>query len=103
MPIGFARMRSNTVRSNDEVWLLALHPLLQGLDRDQLGRLAREGELETWSPGEEVVRQIVGVGALQPNEGRTFTFAVEVFTPKHSAHENLTAETQRRGDAQRKP
>ena len=37
--------------------LLALHPLLQGLDRDQLGRLAREGELETWSPGEEVVRQ----------------------------------------------
>ena len=53
--------------------------------------------------GEEVVRQIVGVGALQPNEGRTFTFAVEVFTPKHSAHENLTADAQRRGDAQRKP
>jgi hypothetical protein len=31
--------------------------------------------------GEEVGRQIVGVGALQPGEGRTFTFAVDVFTP----------------------
>ncbi|HEY9229927.1 MAG TPA: hypothetical protein VIP11_24965 [Gemmatimonadaceae bacterium] len=31
--------------------------------------------------GEEVTRQIVGVGALQPGEGRKFTFAVEVFTP----------------------
>lgn len=32
--------------------------------------------------GEELTRQVVGVGALQPNEGRTFTFAVEVFAPK---------------------
>ena len=32
--------------------------------------------------GEEVIRQVVGVGAIQPNEGRTFTFAVEVFAPK---------------------
>ena len=31
--------------------------------------------------GEEVARQVVGVGSLQPNEGRTFTFAVEVFAP----------------------
>jgi hypothetical protein len=31
--------------------------------------------------GEEVKRQVVGVGALQPNEGRTFSFAVEVFAP----------------------
>ena len=31
--------------------------------------------------GEEVGRQIVGVGALQPGEGRTFTFSVEVFAP----------------------
>ncbi|MEO7084085.1 MAG: hypothetical protein ABI442_03790 [Gemmatimonadaceae bacterium] len=31
--------------------------------------------------GEEVTRQIVGVGALQPGEGRTFTFSVDVFTP----------------------
>lgn len=31
--------------------------------------------------GEEVARQIVGVGALQPGEARTFSFAVEVFTP----------------------
>jgi hypothetical protein len=31
--------------------------------------------------GEEVTRQVVGVGALQPGEERTFTFAVEVFAP----------------------
>jgi len=29
--------------------------------------------------GEEIVRQLVGVGALQPGEQRTFTCAVEVF------------------------
>jgi hypothetical protein len=29
--------------------------------------------------GEEVVRQVVGVGALQPDEERTFTLAVELF------------------------
>jgi hypothetical protein len=29
--------------------------------------------------GEEIVRQLVGVGALQPGELRTFTCAVEVF------------------------
>jgi len=32
--------------------------------------------------GEEIARQVVGVGALQPNEGRSFTFAVEVYAPK---------------------
>jgi hypothetical protein len=31
--------------------------------------------------GDEVTRQVVGVGALQPGEGRTFTFSVDVFTP----------------------
>ncbi|MFL5617707.1 MAG: hypothetical protein ACJ79A_04855 [Gemmatimonadaceae bacterium] len=31
--------------------------------------------------GEEVGRQVVGVGALQPGDGRTFTFSVDVFTP----------------------
>lgn len=31
--------------------------------------------------GEEVARQVVGVGALEPGEARTFSFAVEVFTP----------------------
>jgi len=30
--------------------------------------------------GEEVSRQVVGVGALHPAEQRTFTLAVEVFT-----------------------
>jgi hypothetical protein len=31
--------------------------------------------------GEEVARQMVGVGALQPQEARTFTLSVEMFTP----------------------
>jgi len=31
--------------------------------------------------GEEVARQMVGVGALHPSERRTFTLAVEVITP----------------------
>jgi hypothetical protein len=31
--------------------------------------------------GEEVARKVVGVGALQPNEGRTVTLSVDVFTP----------------------
>jgi hypothetical protein len=30
--------------------------------------------------GEEVARQMVGVGSLQPDEERTFTMSVEVFT-----------------------
>jgi hypothetical protein len=32
--------------------------------------------------GEEIDRQIIGVGALVAAESRTFTLAVEVFTPK---------------------
>jgi hypothetical protein len=35
--------------------------------------------------GEEVSRQVVGVGALNPAERRTFTLSVEVFAPKNSA------------------
>ncbi len=31
--------------------------------------------------GEEVARQLVGVGALSAKERRTFTLSVEVFTP----------------------
>ncbi len=31
--------------------------------------------------GEEVTRQVVGVGAIHPDDVRTFTLAVEVFTP----------------------
>ncbi|HEX3865777.1 MAG TPA: hypothetical protein VHV78_03460 [Gemmatimonadaceae bacterium] len=31
--------------------------------------------------GEEVSRHVVGVGAIQPGEGRKFSFSVEVFTP----------------------
>ena len=32
--------------------------------------------------GEEIARQQVGVGALQPSEERTFTLSVDVFTPE---------------------
>lgn len=35
--------------------------------------------------GEEVTRQIVGVGAIPPGEQRKFTVAVEVFEPAASA------------------
>jgi hypothetical protein len=31
--------------------------------------------------GEEITRQIVGVGALGPGEGRTFSISVDVVTP----------------------
>jgi uncharacterized protein YbaR (Trm112 family) len=31
--------------------------------------------------GEEVARQVVGVGAFQPDEQRTFTLSVDVFAP----------------------
>ena len=31
--------------------------------------------------GEEISRQVVGVGALRPTEARTFTLSVEVATP----------------------
>ena len=31
---------------------------------------------------EEIARQVVGVGALRPNEQRTFTLDVEMFAPK---------------------
>jgi hypothetical protein len=31
--------------------------------------------------GEEVTRRVVGVGALQPNEGCTVTMAIDVFAP----------------------
>jgi len=31
--------------------------------------------------GEEIARQVVGVGALQPGDARTFSLAVEVFKP----------------------
>ena len=34
--------------------------------------------------GEEVARQIVNVGALQPGEQRSFTFSVDVFVPGES-------------------
>ena len=34
--------------------------------------------------GEEVARQVMGVGALAPGEERTFSLAVEVFAPSAS-------------------
>jgi hypothetical protein len=35
--------------------------------------------------GEEVSRQVVSVGALNPQQQRTFKLAVEVFTPASEA------------------
>jgi hypothetical protein len=35
--------------------------------------------------GDEVTRHVVGVGALEPGETRTFSFSVEVFTPEGTA------------------
>ena len=35
--------------------------------------------------GEEVTRQVVGVGAIPPGEQRKFSFAVEVFAPAEIA------------------
>lgn len=37
--------------------LLERHPLLQRLDAEQLAHVASSGELETWNPGEEIVRE----------------------------------------------
>ncbi|MCL4865326.1 MAG: hypothetical protein KJZ47_05490 [Gemmatimonadales bacterium] len=34
--------------------------------------------------GEEVARQVVGVGALQPSDERVFSLSVEVFVPQES-------------------
>jgi len=35
--------------------------------------------------GEEITRQVVGVGALKPDEERTFTLAVELFAGPNKA------------------
>jgi hypothetical protein len=43
--------------------------------------------------GEEVGRQIVGVGALHAGEGRTFTFSVDVFTPSGNNFQEWGSET----------
>jgi len=37
------------------------------------------------SQGQEITRQIVSVGVLNPEEQRTFRLAVEVFTPSGEA------------------
>jgi len=41
--------------------------------------------------GEEVTRQVVGVGAIPPGEQRKFAFAVEVFAPE-GAEEPILAD-----------
>ena len=47
--------------------------------------------------GEEVGRQIVGVGALQPGDGRTFSFSVDVFAPQGSVIPSWGEETRPAG------
>jgi hypothetical protein len=41
--------------------------------------------------GEEVSRQVVGVGAIPPGEQRKFTFAVEVFAPSAAIEPEVEA------------
>jgi hypothetical protein len=58
------------------------------------GSFKNPGNAEAWEysvvisvrndRGEEVAKHVVGVGALQPNEGRTVTLSVDVFTPNAS-------------------
>lgn len=48
--------------------------------------------------GEELARKVVGVGALAPNEGRTVTVTVDVFTDAGPA-----IEVERRADTTRAP
>ena len=58
--------------------LLALHPLLSGLEREQLDRLAPLGELESYSADEEVVRQgTLGDSLFLILSGRVSVFAGE--------------------------
>ncbi len=48
--------------------------------------------------GREIARQVVGVGALQPAEQRSFVLAVEVFTPAAAkAEDAVVCETTRIG------
>jgi CRP-like cAMP-binding protein len=62
--------------------LLSLHPLLQGLVREQLDRLAHEGELESWSADEEVVRQgTLGDALYLILSGRVGIFAGDTDRP----------------------
>ena len=48
--------------------------------------------------GEELARKVVGVGALAPNEGRTVTLSVDVFTATGTA-----VEVERRADTLQAP
>jgi hypothetical protein len=47
--------------------------------------------------GEEVARQVVGVGALQGTERRTFTFSVDVLPPQAPAAPVTTAAAPKAG------
>lgn len=52
---------------------------------------------------EEVAREVVNVGALQPREGRTFTLSVEVLPPKAPALTRPAAATDRSSQAAHLP
>ena len=38
--------------------------------------------------GEEIARKVIGVGALDPREGRSVTLSVDVYTPKNVKRPN---------------
>lgn len=52
------------------------HPLGGGPWEYSMVLTIRNGE------GKEIARQLVGVGALHPNDQRTFTLSVDVFAPE---------------------
>jgi len=65
------------------------HPSFSALKVEGTLRHPPEGDLWEYSMlltirndrGDEIARQLIGVGAMLPDEKRTFTVSVEVFTP----------------------
>jgi hypothetical protein len=52
---------------------------------------------------EEVAREVVNVGALQPREGRTFALSVEVLPPKAPALQKTSPQQDRSAPSQHPP
>src|SRR5688572_15859844 len=67
--------------------LLARHPLLGGLEHAQLEKLSRQGELESYAPDEEVVRQgTLGDALYLVLSGRVSVFSGDGARPLAMLH-----------------